>query len=106
MPRDQEEQRKGKTDLIDLFQELQGSQNLEISTEKCFSNLFFYGSTCAVWKLPRLGVKSSELQLPAYTTATAMPDQSCVCDLHYSLQQLDPQPTERGQVSNPHLHGY
>lgn len=41
MPRDQEEQRKGKTDLIDLFQELQGSQNLEISTEKCFSNLFF-----------------------------------------------------------------
>ena len=32
---------------------------------------------------PRLGVES-ELQLPAYTTATAMPDLRCVCDLHHS----------------------
>ena len=30
---------------------------------------------------PRLGVKS-DLQLPTYTTATATPDPSCVCDLH------------------------
>ena len=34
----------------------------------------------------RLGVKS-ELQLPAYTTATAMPDLSHVCDLHHSSWQ-------------------
>ena len=34
----------------------------------------------------RLGVKS-ELQLPAYTTATAKPDQSYVCDLHHSFWQ-------------------
>ena len=27
-----------------------------------------------------------ELQLPAYTTATATPDRSCVCDLHHSSQ--------------------
>ena len=31
-------------------------------------------------KIPRLGIES-ELQLPAYTTATAMPDPSHICDL-------------------------
>ena len=36
--------------------------------------------------VPRLGVKL-ELQLPAYTTATAMPDPSCNCDLYSSLQE-------------------
>ena len=25
--------------------------------------------------------------MPAYTTASAIPDLSCICDLHYSLQQ-------------------
>ena len=34
-------------------------------------------------EVPRLGVQS-ELLLPAYTTATAMPDLSHVCDLHHS----------------------
>ena len=37
-------------------------------------------------EVPRLGVKL-ELQLPAYTTATAAPDLSLVCDLHRSSQQ-------------------
>ena len=37
-------------------------------------------------EVPRLGVES-ELQLPVYTTATAMWDPSCACDLHHSLQQ-------------------
>ena len=37
-------------------------------------------------EVPRLGVES-ELQLPAYITATAMPDPSCVCDLHHSSRQ-------------------
>ena len=36
--------------------------------------------------VPRLGVKS-ELQLPAYTTATATPDLSLVCDLPCSSWQ-------------------
>ena len=36
-------------------------------------------------QVPRLGVES-ELQLPAYTTATAMPDLSCICDLHHNSQ--------------------
>ena len=31
---------------------------------------------------PSLGVKL-ELRLPAYATATATPDLSCVCDLHH-----------------------
>ena len=37
-------------------------------------------------EVPRLGIES-ELQLPAYTTATAMPDQSHVCGLNHSSQQ-------------------
>ena len=37
-------------------------------------------------EVPRLGVKS-ELQLPAYTTATARWDPSCICNLHWSSQQ-------------------
>ena len=37
-------------------------------------------------EVPGLGVKS-ELQLLAYTTATATLDPSRVCDLHYSLWQ-------------------
>ena len=34
-------------------------------------------------EVPRLGVES-ELQLPAYATATATPDLSCICNLHHS----------------------
>ena len=37
-------------------------------------------------EVPRLGVQS-ELYLLAYAAITAMPDQSCVCDLHHSSQQ-------------------
>ena len=37
-------------------------------------------------EVPRLGVES-ELQPPAYTRATAMPDPSRICDLHHSLRQ-------------------
>ena len=50
-------------------------------------------------EVPRLGVKS-ELQLPAYTEATAMPDASRVCDLHHSpweLQILNPLSEARGR---------
>jgi len=37
-------------------------------------------------EVPRLRVEL-ELQLPAYTTATAMQDPSLICDLHHSLEQ-------------------
>ena len=37
-------------------------------------------------EVPRLGVEW-ELQPPAYTTATATPDPSHICDIHHSSQQ-------------------
>ena len=37
-------------------------------------------------EVPRLGI-NSELQLPAYTTATATPDPRLLCDLHHSSRQ-------------------
>ena len=43
----------------------------------------------------------SELQLPAYVMATAMPDPSCIRNLHYSLQQrciLNPLSEARDQT--------
>ena len=51
-------------------------------------------------EVPKLGVKS-ELQLPAYATATAMQDPSRVCDLHHSSQQywiLNPLSEARDQI--------
>ena len=42
----------------------------------------FLGMHLQHMEIPRLGVKS-ELQLQAYTTATAMLDLSHICDLHY-----------------------
>ena len=49
----------------------------------------------------RLRVGELELQLPAYTTATATPDLSHICDLHYSLWQcriLNPLNKARDQI--------
>ena len=37
-------------------------------------------------EVPRLGVES-ELQLPAYAIATALGDESHICDLHCSSRQ-------------------
>ena len=37
-------------------------------------------------EVPRLGVES-DLQLPAYATATATPDLSRICDPHHSSRQ-------------------
>ena len=50
----------------------------------CF--FVFLGPHLQHTEVPRLGVES-EVQLPAYTTATAMKDPSCVCDLHHSSWQ-------------------
>ena len=52
-------------------------------------------------EIPRLGVQS-ELQLPAYTSATAMQDPSLTPQL---TATPDLQPTEQGQGSNPQPHG-
>ena len=53
-------------------------------------------------KVPRLGVES-ELLPPAYARATAMPDPSHVCNLHYSSWQrqiLNPLSETRDRISN------
>ena len=48
--------------------------------------IFFLGLYLWHMEVLRLGVKS-ELQPPAYTTATAVQDPSCVCNLHHSSRQ-------------------
>ena len=48
-------------------------------------------------QVPRLGVKS-ELQLVAYTTATAMPDPSRVYSLHQSSWVLNSMSEARAQT--------
>ena len=50
--------------------------------------LLFFFSGLHPWRMevPRLGVKS-ELQPPAYTTATATLGLSPICDLHHSSRQ-------------------
>ena len=51
-------------------------------------------------EVPRLGVEL-ELQLPAYTTATATPDPSHICSLHHSSWQrwiLNPLNETRNQA--------
>ena len=47
--------------------------------------LFLSFQCCNPWRseVLRLGVEL-ELQLPAYTIVTAMPDPSCICDLHHN----------------------
>ena len=54
--------------------------------------MVFLGPHLQHLKVPRLGVEL-KLQLPAYTTATAMPDPNHVCDLHHSSLQC--------QILNP-----
>ena len=58
------------------------------------------GSHLQYMEVPRLRVEL-ELQLPAYTTATATPDPSHVWDLHHSSQQhqiLNPLSRARDQT--------
>ena len=50
--------------------------------------------------IPRIGMEL-ELHLTTYTTAPAMPDPTCVCDLHHSSQQhwiLNPLSKARDQT--------
>ena len=51
-----------------------------------FPFFFLFGLPLQHMEIPRLGVES-ELQLPAYTTATATPAMSRVCNLHRSSGQ-------------------
>ena len=51
-----------------------------------FFFFFFFRAKPVAYEAPRLGV-FLELQLPAYTTATAMQNPSHFCNLHYSSHQ-------------------
>ena len=72
-----------------------------------FVCLFFWflGPHLRHMEVPSLGVES-ELQPPAYTTATARWDLSLICDLHHSSRQPRSRPTEWGQGSNLYPYGY
>ena len=62
----------------------------------------FLGPYLWLMKVPRLGVES-ELQLPAYTTGTAMPDPSHIYNLHHSSRQrqiLNPLSEARDRTCN------
>ena len=68
----------------------------------CVFCLFVLGSHSRHMEAPRQGVKP-ELQLAAYTTATATPDPSRICDLHHSSWQcriLNPLSETRDQTRN------
>ena len=54
-------------------------------------------------EVPRLGAET-ELQLPAYTTATAMPDLSSVCDLQLYGDAKDCQQELEETTTNFLLH--
>ena len=78
---------------------LQGSQKKNLIVFSSLSHVLFFffflvflGVYPQHMEVPRLRV-ASELQLLAYTTATAMWDPSRVCDLHHSSQQC--------QILNP-----
>ena len=51
-----------------------------------YLSIIFLGPYLRHMEVPRLGVES-ELEVPAYTTATATLDPICICDLHCSLLQ-------------------
>ena len=71
-----------------------------------FSVFFFFGGRVSLgphpqhMEVPRLAVKS-ELQLPAYTTATATRDPGCICSLRHSSWQcqiINPQSEARDRT--------
>ena len=73
-------------------------QELRCSLSLFFS--FFLGPHPRHMEVPRLGVES-DLQLPVYTTATAMQDPSHICNLHHSSWQrwiLNPLSTTRDRT--------
>ena len=74
----------------------------QMSCYSIFFSFVFLGPHPQHMEVPRLGVEL-ELLLLAYTTATAMPDSSCLCDLHHSSQQcrvLNPLSKVRDQTAS------
>ena len=68
----------------------------------CLFVCLFLGPHPRHMEVPRLEVES-ELQLPAYATATAAREPSCICELHHSSWQrwiLNPLSETRDQTRN------
>ena len=86
-----------------LTQELPYAAGVEeIYYKQYFFFLLFLGPHLQHMEVPSLGVRS-ELGLPAYTRATAMPDLSHICNLHHSSWQhriLNPLSEARDQSRN------
>ena len=73
--------------VINFFNcKIKDHNNFIWSWKSTFFFFCFLGPHPRHMEVPRLGVES-KLQLPAYTTATAMGDLSSVCNLHHSSQQ-------------------
>ena len=76
------------------------------STQSAVAGISFGGAHPWHMEVPRLGVKL-ELQLLAYSTATATQDPRRILRTRPQLVATsDPYLTEQGQGSNPHLHSY
>ena len=67
------------------FEDFSFAEILSLSVLFCFV-FGFLGLHLWHMEVPRLGV-ILELQLPAYTTDTATPDLSCICNVRSSSQQ-------------------
>ena len=87
---------------------MEGSRNTLKMAIRYTLFFLFRAALVAHGRFPRLGVES-EVQLPAYTTTTATPDLSRICDLHHRLQQcqiLNPLSKTRDLPYRPCPHGY
>ena len=91
--------RKEKGEKINVFTDYFSINQRKVG-HQCCNVIFLCVSFCLFvlglhpqcMEVPRLGVES-QLQLPAYTTTTAMRDPSHICELHCSSQQC--------QILNP-----
>ena len=94
---------------VTLSLEIQYTKGSRTKPPEVFAFFFFFpGLHLRHMEVPRLGVKS-ELQLPAYATATATLGLSCIYDLHHSSQQpriLNPLSKARDQTSSWLLVGF
>ena len=82
LAQDQQAYAKKVTDSLPLIE----SQNRPPFFLFFFSFFFFLGPHLQLMEVPGLEVKS-QLQLLAYTTATATQDPNHICDLHHSSPQ-------------------
>ena len=76
----------GKEEGYDTTKYMLSDENLGFIFFFVWGVVLFLGVYPRHMEVSRLGVEL-ELELPAYSTATAMQDPSCVCNLHHSSWQ-------------------